>query len=76
MGCRPVQASHCSGSSGIMGIMVIDCFSVGGLGRVCLVSCSLRVPAQVIVQPISQMNIATGSSINLISRLRILVFHV
>ena len=56
-----------------MGIIVIDSCPVAVSVRV---SCSLRVAAHVIVQPIIQRNTATGNSISLISRLRILVFHV
>lgn len=68
MGYARVLASHCSCSSGIMGIIVIDSSSVAVSGRV---SCSLRVPAHIIVQPIIQRNTATGSNNSLISRLRI-----
>jgi len=68
MGYAGVLASHCSCSSSIRGIIVIDPSSVAVLGRV---SCSLRLPAHIMVQPIIQRNTATGSSNSLISRLRI-----
>ena len=71
MGYARVLASHCSCSSGIMGIIVIDSSFVAVSGRV---SCSLRVPAHIMVQPIIQRNTATGSNNSLISRLRIWFF--
>lgn len=67
----PVQASICSGSSGIMGIIVIDSSSEADSVWVRWVSCSLRVPAQSMVHPIIQRNTAIGRNSNLISRLRI-----
>jgi len=65
------QVSHFSGSSGIMGIMVIDSFSVWAPDRVCWVSLSLRVPVQNMVHPIIQRKIAIGKNSSVIKRFRV-----